>query len=117
MPVPYSRGVTVSGAGDRLEQFAGLAAEPLYVSQVRLVAVCQHPGLELLGPQAAVAGHHGSGYRLNCNVQVLTRASAVRQGIPPCPRLPGSARFTVTVKQTPVNVPASGDRAWPVPLP
>lgn len=47
-------------------------------SPVRLLAACQHPGLELLGPKAAVAGHHGGSYRLDHDVKVLAHASTVR---------------------------------------
>jgi hypothetical protein len=36
-----------AAAADRAEQLAGLLAEPLHLSDVWLVAACQHPGLEL----------------------------------------------------------------------
>jgi hypothetical protein len=40
--------------------------------------VRQHPGLELLGAQTAVAGPYLSGHRLDRDVQVLARVAAVR---------------------------------------
>ena len=46
--------------------------------RVRLVTGRHHPGLELLGAQPAVWRPHLSGHRLDRDVQVLTRALAVR---------------------------------------
>jgi hypothetical protein len=54
-----------AAVGDRSEQLAGLLAELLDLRDVRLVAVGQHPGLELFGAQPAVAGPHLSGHRLD----------------------------------------------------
>jgi hypothetical protein len=63
---------------DRAEQLACMVAELLDVSGAGLVGACQHPGLELPGPQTAVAGDHIGGDRLYREVEVLARRGAMR---------------------------------------
>ncbi len=70
--------VGISGADDRPEQLTGLLTESLDVSDGWLIAGGQHPGLELLGSKTTVAGHHSCRYRLDRDVQMLTRAHAMR---------------------------------------
>jgi hypothetical protein len=65
-------------SNDGTEQFAGLVAEPLHVTSAGLVAACLHSGLQLLASQAAVAGHHSGGHRLDREVEVLASADSMR---------------------------------------
>jgi hypothetical protein len=55
-----------------------VGAEPLDIGGARLVTACQHPGLELLGSQTAIAGHHSGGDWLDSEVEVLARRGAMR---------------------------------------
>jgi hypothetical protein len=83
------------------EQLPGLLAEPLDVSDVRLAAARQHPGLELLRQHATVAGHHGGGHRLDRDMQVLAPARVQSQrsggGVLPAVWLGGTERLPARV--------------------